>query len=123
MFISRSITGTCTGVVALALLFVVSVSMVEVATLTLLVSVVPRVFRFGRTITVTVCCAPLAMVPRLHDSVLLLALVVLPAAGAAAQVPAEGLAETNVTFEGRVSVIVTASAADNPLAMLVAVMT
>lgn len=99
------------------------VSVVVVETATSLCSAVPRVAGFGRTTTVKVCWAPLAMVPTLQIRLLLPGPVVEFAAGAVPQAPAEGLAEMKATFAGRVSVMVTASAAESPLASFRAAMT
>ena len=71
-----------------------SVSVVEVATVTLLVMSVPRIALSGRTTTVTVCCEPLLMVPRLQISWLLPGPVGAAVEGWVAQLPVVGEAET-----------------------------
>ena len=84
-------------------------------TFTLLASAWSTSVNVGRTTTVTVRCAPLAMLPRLQITrLLLLAPVRLFAAGFVPQVPCTEVAETNVRFGGSVSVIVTAPALDKP---------
>jgi hypothetical protein len=66
---------------------------------------------FGVMTTPTVAFAPAAIVPMLH--------VTVPAA--CEQLPADGVAETNETFAGSVSVIVTPWASDGPALLAVRV--
>jgi hypothetical protein len=108
-------------VVTDALLFVVSVSGVSVATTTSLVIKAPLVALFGRTTMVTVCCAPLPSVPNVQATVLLPGPVGAVVLGRVEQDPVDGVADRKVSPAGNVSVIRTTSAELSPLAMLVAV--
>ena len=121
LLIRRSSAGFRTSVVATAALLPRSVSVVVVDTVTPFDSVVPRVAKFGRTTTVAVRCAPLAIVPRLQV-IVSAPPVVLPEGSDAEQSP-DGATETKVTSAGSVSVTVTLSAGLSPLARFRAAMT
>ena len=101
---ARSADAT-TGVLTVAVLFVGTGSVSFAATLAVFVSVPAAV---GLTTIVTVALAVFASVPRLQLTV-------------AVQVPWLGVAETNVTPVGTVSVKVTPVAGDGPLLVTVSV--
>ena len=84
------------------------------------------------TVTVTVCCAPFAMVPRLHSMrpKVVSAVIVVPGgtmilfvSGSDEQLPVDGSAPRKIRPGGSVSVMVTFSAALRPSAVTVAART
>src|ERR1039457_5503201 len=97
LLIVRSSDGLLTLSLTLAWLFVCPGgvgSIVVVVTPTLFVIDVPRVTFVGFTMIVTVFCAALLMLPRLHVTNWFAPVVSAPAAGVVPQLPAEGAAET-----------------------------
>ena len=111
------------GVTSEKLLLPATSPPVVVPTATRLVMLSPRNAVLGRTTICTVCCAPLAMLPRLQMTLLLPLRVSDSGVGVVVQLPVEGVAETKTSPSGKVSSIVTFSAVLRPSGSVFAVTT
>jgi hypothetical protein len=90
-------------------------SAVVVDTVAIFVSVVPRVAVVGTTTIVIVLWAALAMVPKAHVTCRLPVIVTVFTVGRTLQLPLDGVADTNSTPRGKLSLTTTPAALDGPL--------